>query len=497
MAGAAGAAAGAGAAGAPRVRAFSPRRAPAKRARAVVAQPHLEANMAKYRELVGVFHRYWNRAMPREAQWSVIIIAVLPPERGQLRIRLVVEARQTSHDGTGRGTVIGPYVRLTPPLVELEKRTKAANPPGYYRERQETTRKACDQLTVGGRRSVWLLKKYLQGQELLPDDILPPRAVHFVPSFDAEQIEAALASSRGRPAAALAPAAPPAPPRPTERSARACAGCGDGVFVAFAPGQDGARAGVGISTGVACSSCGLALCGTCTFAALAANVRCPGVRFQRDAVCALPGASARRCDHAADAPPPVVLRATWFAEAGRLPEGCAARAYVGDGGVLDHAALERNVGLAEERRIVFATWASCFTTTVVHECRCGAASLLPLAPLRRGADPACLECGAPSCAVCGGPVPCACGSRRAALDGAVAPPAPRFAVETAMHLAHSAVAGAAEIARVVADAFGGDAARAARCGASLAAACEASALVAGDEHVRGVCAEVCAALAAK
>ena len=428
--------------------------APGKRARAATPQPHLEANMARYRELIGVPHRYWNRAMPREAQWSVIIIDVLPPDRGQLRIRLVAEARQTAQDGSGTGAVIGPSIRLTPLLVELEKLTKAANPPRYYRDRPETTRKACDQLTVDGRRSEWFLKRYLQGQDLLLLDMMPSRASDFVPSFNKEQIDAAIEASRSKRGGKNRRARAVAPPEAGCRAVRQCRACAE-PFISFNVGcaKDVSRSGIGISTGVACSQCGLALCGTCVFAHLSRQVDISACVSEPRSIYALAATSrAPPCDHRHDAPPHAVLESLWFASPERLTAEPCARPYIqahGGKPTIRYAALEHDVVIAEEERYVYKTWLACFTTTAVHRCHaCSAVALVPLQWAGSG-DQRCMSCGTAACPRCAGPAPCSCGFARLAVGGALGPAAAAYTMETALHAAHSHSMPAADIVGAV------------------------------------------------
>jgi hypothetical protein len=413
-----------------------------KRARAATPQPHLEANMARYRELIGVPHRYWNRAMPREAQWSVIIIDVLPPDRGQLRIRLIAEARQTAQDGSGTGVVIGPSIRLTPLLVELEKLTKAANPPRSYRDRPETTRKACDQLTVDGRRSEWFLKRYLQGQDLLLIDMMPSRASDFVPSFNKEQIDAAIEASRSKRGGKNRGVHATAPPEAGCRAVRQCRACAE-PFISFNVGcaKDVSRSGIGISTGVACSQCGLALCGTCVFAYMSRQVGISACISEPRSIYDLTTAAhAPMCDHRHDAPPHAVLASLWFASPEQLASEPCAWPYVQDhDGVqtVRYAALEHDIVTAEEERYVYKTWLACFTTTAVH--RCHACSAVALVPLQwAGNDQhCCMSCGAAACPRCAGPVPCSCVYARLAVGGALGPVAPAYTMETALHASHA------------------------------------------------------------
>lgn len=380
--------------------------------------------------------------MPREAQWSVIIIDVLPPDRGQLRIRLVAEARQTAQDGSGTGAVIGPSIRLTPLLVELEKLTKAANPPKYYRDRPETTRKACDQLTVDGRRSEWFLKRYLQGQDLLLLDNMPSRANDFVPSFNKEQIDAAIESSRSKRDNKKRGVLAIAPPEAGCRAVRQCRACAE-PFISFNVGcaKDVSRSGIGISTGVACSQCGLALCGTCVFAHMARQVSLSEFVSEPRSIytlAVLPGAS--HCDHRHDAPPHAVLESLWFASPQRLATEPHARPYLrghGDTAAVCYGALEHDIVISEEERYVFKTWLACFTTTAVHRCHaCSAVALVPL-DWTGGPVQNCMSCGAEACTRCAGAVPCSCVYSRLATGGSLGPVSPAHVMETTLHAVFS------------------------------------------------------------
>ena len=442
---------------------FSDHRPPAKRSRPRVPQPHLTANMERYRQLIGVPHRYWNRAMPRQAQWSVIIIDVLPPDRGQLRIRLVVEARQTARDGSGKGTVIGPSIRLTPLLVELEKRTKAANPPRYYRDRPETTRKACDQLTVDGRRSVWFLKKFLQGQDLLPFDILPQPLQDFVPSFNQEQIDRAVEASRSKRGGKIQGPEHVVPPDPECRAVRQCRECAL-PFISFnvGPAHDVSRSGIGISTGVACSRCGLALCGTCVFKHLLARVNHPTYYSDSSSIYTLtdPGKT-QICSHSTDAPPHAITEAMWFADAEKIRSLPECHDYVIESAegeaVINYEKLQLAVMKTEEERCVFGAWLSSFDQTVLQRCsQCGGLSLLPISWIRGASECTCMACGARTCVRCGGSSGCDCKLARIVATGTIGRMARPYIVETIMYSMACTSVSMDDAAAAVVKSHGGD-----------------------------------------
>ena len=338
---------------------------PAQRAR-----PHLEANMNLIRNLVvNVPHTYWNRHMSPSVTWTVYITHVLPPaNKNQLRMRLVAEARQTLADGEGEGMVIGPHVRLTRLLVELEKETKRDNPPAYYRYRPETSRKACDQLKVAGMTgSPWLLKEYLQGEKLLTETVLPPRSMRvpgFVPTFTDAQLEQLLTnrppgSSRGgakrkdaaapdrrlrqrnadvRPLAVAECAChADAPLAASSVAVRTCSRCPAGVFMSIK--GSGKTPDTAVETGFACEQCQGSLCGSCAFAELAAFAQRRDLRehLAIEAPCAcgmLPqrGPGGERLFMATAAVAPTA----WFGDPEALRDCAASGPYVvGDGAALD------------------------------------------------------------------------------------------------------------------------------------------------------------------
>ena len=433
----------------------------AARRRQPVAQPHLCANLERYRAMIGIPHRYWNRDMSRQVQWTLYIIDALPPaHEGQLRIRLVVEARQTNHDGTGTGEIIGPSIRMTPLLIELEKRTKAASPPDYYGRREETTRKACDQLTVNGERCTWLLKEYLQGQTLLTDAMVPPQALRdpdFVPSFDRECIERELTQTRSRGRRKVAPrgghaghnahnagetravgataagfpragtdgatataTAALAPARATSRVARTCRGCGSGSFVSFCDGagMNDTRSGLGIATGASCSRCALALCGTCVFRQLVRYCETPLARMgiRHPFTCtnggsthgSVGGGVAFRCGAQCEAQQDKLREIAWFADPDKLLREEATAAFVvrdpEGNAVADVGRLEERLDRAEEHREIWSLWAQCPTSCVVHACAsCGVLSLVSVLAARATGSVACLCCTSSVCARCGEP----------------------------------------------------------------------------------------------
>lgn len=423
---------------------------PAQRAR-----PHLEANMNLIRNLVvNVPHTYWNRHMSPSVTWTVYITHVLPPaNKNQLRMRLVAEARQTLAEGEGEGMVIGPHVRLTRLLVELEKETKRDNPPKYYRYRPETSRKACDQLKVAGMTgSPWLLKEYLQGEKLLTEAVLPPRSMRvpdFVPTFTDAQLEQLVSnrppsSSRGSAKRGAAGAAPDrrlrqrnadvcpvvvaecachgdAPLAASSVAVRTCSRCPAGVFMSI-KGSGKTRDAV-VETGFACEQCQGSLCGSCVFAELATFAQRRDLRehLAIEAPCAcgtLPqrGPAGERLFMATAA----VAPAAWFGDPEVLRDCAASAPYVlGDGAALDVERLERDLSRAHDERLLLEAWLRTFDTAMLHRCgneECRALSLLDTAASGGEGPLPCSYCDARTCPVCGSTEqPHICPVRRPAL----------------------------------------------------------------------------------
>jgi hypothetical protein len=374
------------------------------------ARPYLEQNIAILREaVVGVPHRYWNRAMSPLVQWTVYIIAVEPPANpSQLRIRLVVEARPTLRDGLAHGhdQVIGPWVRLTGLLVELEKRTKRHSPPAYYKYRKETSRKACDQLKVQGMKSSpWFLKQYLQGEELLTENVLPPRGLrepHFAPSFSPEDIVRALRSNGNVPSS-LPPPSPSLPPYRTER----CQLCETSFISADNQDQDKrSHDCMVLATGLACGTCGTRLCGTCCFHVSRTFVTSQALQRHRKVPwceCGLyrtPSGAIVVDEHSK------VAHYAFFADAERVrSEGAAERYLPPDGrqGTYAHV-LQTDLQRVLDRRLLWRAWIQCFTDSGLHYCahpECQGATLVPLTMLAEDAAWKCTLCQHRTCTVCG------------------------------------------------------------------------------------------------
>lgn len=390
------------------------------------ARPYLEQNIAILREaVVGVPHRYWNRAMSPLVQWTVYIIAVEPPANpSQLRIRLVVEARPTLRDGLANGhdQVIGPWVRLTGLLVELEKRTKRHSPPAYYKYRKETSRKACDQLKVQGMKSSpWFLKQYLQGEELLTENVLPPRGLrepHFAPSFSPEEIASALDSSANVPVS-LPPPTPSVPPYRTER----CDLCAATFISADNHDQDKrSHDCMVLATGLACRTCGIALCGTCCFSVTHAFVSSRALQRHRKApwcecgVAKTPSGTFVLDEHSK------IAHYAFFADADRVRE--QGGRYVPPAGARGTNAhlLQADLRRVFDRRLLWRAWIQCFLDSGLHYCRnprCQGVTLAPLDALAERRPWVCTLCSEATCTVCGARVAPTeehvCASRRPAL----------------------------------------------------------------------------------
>ena len=237
-------------------------------------QPFLEANLRLYREhIVGLEHAYWQKHINPLVMWAVYMIHIEPPERGSLRMRAVYEARQINRDGTGSGKIIGPFAYITPLLIELERQSKATCPPSYWTKRAPTTRKAEEQLRVDGfAQSTWFLKKYMQGEAPLTEDMLPTGAVRrgFVPSFTRAQIAAALAGKKQRakraPCERSHPAPDEAPARKRAVATAPCSQCGDPVLT-----ESGCPGLAGV-IGFRCVHCETVVCPDCTFRAVKETV---------------------------------------------------------------------------------------------------------------------------------------------------------------------------------------------------------------------------------
>ena len=424
--------------------------------------------------VVNVPHTYWNRHMSPSVTWTVYITHVLPPaNKNQLRMRLVAEARQTLADGEGEGMVIGPHVRLTRLLVELEKETKRDNPPAYYRYRPETSRKACDQLKVAGMTgSPWLLKEYLQGEKLLTETVLPPRSMRvpgFVPTFTDAQLEQLLTnrppgSSRGgakrkdaaapdrrlrqrnadvRPLAVAECAChADAPLAASSVAVRTCSRCPAGVFMSIK--GSGKTPDTAVETGFACEQCQGSLCGSCAFAELAAFAQRRDLRehLAIEAPCAcgmLPqrGPGGERLFMATAAVAPTA----WFGDPEALRDCAASGPYVvGDGAALDVERLERDLSRVHDERLLLEAWLLTFDTAMLHRCgneACRALSLLDTATSGCTGPLPCSYCDARTCPVCGSTEePHICPVRRPALlraDPGREPWAAEHALESCAH----------------------------------------------------------------
>lgn len=390
------------------------------------ARPYLEQNIAILREaVVGVPHRYWNRAMSPLVQWTVYIIAVEPPANpSQLRIRLVVEARPTLRDGPANGhdQVIGPWVRLTGLLVELEKRTKRHSPPAYYQYRKETSRKACDQLKVQGlKSSPWFLKQYLQGEELLTENVLPPRGLrepHFAPSFSLEEIARALDTNANVPVSLP----PPTPSLPPYRTAH-CSLC-TATFISAENHDQDKRSHdcMVLATGLACRTCGIAVCGTCCFSVVHKFVSSRALQRHRKVgwcecgVAKTPSGTFVLDEHSK------IAHYAYFADAERVRERgghyVPAQGIKGTNAHLLQADLQR----VFDRRLMWRAWIQCFSDSGLHYCRnpqCEGVTLAPLSALAENTAWVCSMCSEATCTVCGARIRATeehvCASRRPAL----------------------------------------------------------------------------------
>lgn len=452
------------------------------------ARPHLDANMEMIRNfVVHVPHTYWNRHMSSSVTWTVYITHVLPPaNKNQLRMRLVAEARQTLADGAGEGMIIGPHVRLTKLLVELEKETKKENPPKYYQYRTETSRKACDQLKVSGMTtSPWLLKEYLQGEKLLTEAALPPRTMRtrgFVPSFTDQQLQQLLSKANpnrsaplsNRPTKRVRTTAPAAESLPEQHmrqratnvsmpanqidaiarhtstaetaiaacstSARHCSRCETGIFVSMRGTGD--TGDIAVETGFACEQCQDAMCGNCAFQTLAAFVQRRDLyeSWECDTVCICGTMLSRGLHHdRMFAASSVVVQAAWFGSAAAL-RGCPISApyVVAGGAALDVESLERDLSRVHDERLLREAWLRCFDTGFLHRCGNDACRALTLDDRASRPTVKCTFCDTETCAMCGSTVqPHVCRMRRPALSAvaqdSTLPWAADHALESCLH----------------------------------------------------------------
>lgn len=452
------------------------------------ARPHLDANMEMIRNfVVHVPHTYWNRHMSSSVTWTVYITHVLPPaNKNQLRMRLVAEARQTLADGAGEGMIIGPHVRLTKLLVELEKETKKENPPKYYQYRTETSRKACDQLKVSGMTtSPWLLKEYLQGEKLLTEAALPPRTMRtreFAPSFTDQQLQHLLAKANpsrsaplsSRPTKRVRTTAPVLESLPEQHmrqratnvrmpagqideinrhtsaaetaiaasstSARHCSRCEHGIFVSMRGTGD--TGDIAVETGFACEQCQDAMCGNCAFQSLAsfAQRRDLHESWQTGSVCICGTMLSRGLHHGRlFAVSSVVVQAAWFASAATLRECRICAPYiVAEGTALDVESLERDLSRIHDERLLREAWMRCFDTAFLHRCGNDACRALTLDDSTSSTTVKCTFCDTETCAVCGSTTqPHVCGMRRPALrtlaQDSTLPWAADHALESCLH----------------------------------------------------------------
>ena len=234
-------------------------------------QPYLASNMEQYNaRVIGLDHRYWHTGISPLVEWLATPTFCLDPEGGNLRARMVWQARLrvTGAPREAYSEVIGPFRNVTELLLELERRSKAHAPPEYGDRRKPTTRKAEEQLVVGGSmRATWLRKEYLQGEAPLTEDVLPPRiaASERVASlFTWEEVERALNKKGGKrkrePRDRLVENAPDAQPRPINDTTPTCSMCGDdSIFISDGAGQGGAYT---VATGASCP-CGVHTCAKC------------------------------------------------------------------------------------------------------------------------------------------------------------------------------------------------------------------------------------------
>lgn len=388
-------------------------------------QPFLEANLRLYREhIVGLEHAYWQKHINPLVMWAVYMIHIEAPERGSLRMRAVYEARQINRDGTGSGKIIGPFAYITPLLIELERQSKATCPPSYWTKRAPTTRKAEEQLRVDGfAQSTWFLKKYMQGEAPLTEDMLPTGAVRrgFVPSFTRAQIAAALAGKKQRakraPCERSHPAPDEAPARKRAVATAPCSQCGDPVLT-----ESGCPGLAGV-IGFRCVHCETVVCPDCTFRAVKETVD------RRDAV----------LDQSS-------LCATCHGVPLDCPAACAAMRFsrVGYAAQTDTAELGAAIAMRHDHHTLRRAWAASFRTVGLMQCpraECRCMWSVDLCGLGDEPGVACPRCDGHVCERCGAECPPGghdCTFRRPALSGAAAGPAdgayaPCYFVETMFH----------------------------------------------------------------
>lgn len=386
-------------------------------------RPFLDANMRILRErIVGVPHRYWNSSMPSSAAWTIFVTEVLPPETdSHLCIRLRVEARSTMRDGSGRGEIIGPMLRVTPLLLALEKRTKSAAPPAYWSKRKETSRCASTQLKVDGcHRAWWLERRFLQGTVLLEEKFLPTASC-IQPLDDAVSVESI--PSPAPELLARKPCELCAMPRDSP-FLRNCSGC-DACFVSFAVVGSVLPRCV---TGAACGTCGQSLCATCIFGRMASYAQRRDVRWaapwrQCDGIAPLPTSAAMlgsssaavnamaACNHAAEASVGICRDALWAARADGPTTDHATSVYIVEDRVRPEE-LTAHLDRLETQRAAFVDWVENPRGQELRTCiHCNYGWVRGLST----DNAPCPQCGATTCNRCGEACGGTCDRRRVAI----------------------------------------------------------------------------------
>ena len=398
-------------------------------------QPYLASNMEQYNaRVIGLDHRYWHTGISPLVEWLATPTFCLDPAGGNLRARMVWQARLrvTGAPREAYSEVIGPFRNVTEMLIELERRSKAHAPPEYWDRRKPTTRKAEEQLVVGGSlRATWLRKEYLQGEAPLTEDVLPPRfaASERVASlFTWEEVERALNKKGGKrkrePRDRLVETAPDAQPRPINNATLTCSVCGDdSIFISDGAGQGGAYT---VATGASCP-CGVHTCAKCVLGFASQYVERRDLQRLPLSYCTHGGLG---CEQ----------------DANTCATICDIAKYAQGADAID-APLGNSLRRIDERRAVASVWHRAFTASLMTRCpraQCGASFVTCIEDARRACALPCPICETPVCLRCGGDAGAehVCGYRRPALRGAAAGPAPlpchpEFAVETVLHAVHA------------------------------------------------------------
>ena len=398
-------------------------------------QPYLAKNMELYRaRVLGLDHRYWHTGISALVEWLCTPTFCLDPASGNLRARLIWQARLrvTGAPREAFSEVIGPFRNVTEMLIELERRSKAHAPPEYWDRRKPTTRKAEEQLVIGGTlRATWLRKEYLQGEALLTDDVLPPQFPmdeRVASLFTWDEVERVLNQKGGKrkrePRDNLVEPTPEEQPMPIVNTTSICTVCGDdSIYISDGAGQGGAYT---VATGFRCP-CGFHTCAKCVMSFASAYVDRRDLQRLPLSYCTHGGTG---CDQ----------------DTATCAALCDVIKFAKDPSATDEV-LETRLRRVAERRGITSVWQRAFSTSVLTSCprsQCGGSFVACIEDARRTGELSCMLCGTPVCLRCGEirTDTHTCAFRRPALRGAVAGEAslschPNFAVETVVHAIHA------------------------------------------------------------